>query len=109
MSADIRKLEKMASKVNAKIKKIYNDDHDSSLRTHPSELAEVRNVLTVASKTLRGNNVYFENNIEKAGYSSFHLSDTLEILKQILDRVEKRKQATIRLKTRRDASSKKSS
>jgi len=109
MSADIKKLEKIASKVNTKIEKIHNQDYDSSLRAHPSELAEVRNVLTFASKTLRGNKVYFENNIEKAGYSSFHLSDTLEILKQILDRVEKRKQATKRLKTRREASTKKSS
>lgn len=109
MSADIKKLEKITSKINTKIEKIYNQNYDSSLRTHPSELAEVRNVLTVASKTLRGNKIYFENNIEKAGYSSFHLSDTLEILKQILDRVEKRKQATKRIKTRREASAKKSS
>ena len=52
---------------------------------YPSKLAEVRNVLNIASKTLPGHKIYFENMIEKAGFSTFHLSDTLDILNQILE------------------------
>lgn len=100
MSADIRKLKKITSKVATKIEKIQNNSHDSSLRVHPSELDEVRNVLKVASKTLGGNKVYYENHIEKAGFSSFHLSDSLDVLRNILELVEKRNQRTIRRKKR---------
>jgi uncharacterized membrane protein affecting hemolysin expression len=107
MSADIQKLEKITAKVTAKIEKIHTSGHNSSLLAHPSELAEVRNVLSLASKTLKDNTIYFENNIEKAGYSSFHLSDTLEVLGQILEIVEKKNQATKRWKTKRALSTNK--
>lgn len=109
MSVNINNLEKIASKVITKIKKIQSDSYDSSLRGHPSELAEFKNVITVASKTLKRDKIYFENHIEKAGYSSFHLSDALEILRQILDTIEKRKRATKRRKNKKATSVKKSS
>ncbi|MEJ2244298.1 MAG: hypothetical protein P8X87_07235 [Candidatus Bathyarchaeota archaeon] len=104
MSADIRKLKKLTSKVAIKIEKIHNHSHDSSLRVHPAELAEVRNVLKVASKTLGGNKIYYENHIEKAGFSSFHLSDSLDVLGNILEIIEKRIQRTISRKKRVTAS-----
>jgi hypothetical protein len=107
MSADIKKLEEMTVKVNKKIEKIHTSTHNSSLLAHPSELAEVRNVLNLASKTFRGNRIYFENNIEKAGYSSFHLSDALDVLGQILDIVEKKNQSIKRRKLKREACAKK--
>ncbi|MCW4022965.1 MAG: hypothetical protein ACOWW1_08010 [archaeon] len=107
MSADIKKLEEMTVKVNKKIEKIHTSTYNSSLLAHPSELAEVRNVLNLASKTFRENRIYFENNIEKAGYSSFHLSDTLDVLGQILDIVEKKNQSNKRRKLKREACAKK--
>ena len=82
---DNKKLKKMIELVNSKIKKIHASSYNSSLRSHPSELAEVRNVLKVASKTLPGHKIYFENMIEKAGFPNFHLSDTLNVLKHILE------------------------
>ena len=104
MSTDIKKLEEMTVKVNKTIKKIHTSSYNSSLLVHPSELAEVRNVFDLASKTLKTNKIYFENYIEKAGYSSFHLSDTLDVLEQILEIIEKRNQSTKRRKNKREAS-----
>jgi len=104
MSADIEKLKKMTTLVNKKIEKIHASSYNSSLLGHPSELAEVRNVLNLASQTLKGNKIYFENNIEKAGFSSFHLSDTLDVLGDILEIIEKRNQSTKRRKKARYAS-----
>ena len=109
MSSDIQKLEKMTAKVTAKIEKIHTSGCNSSLLAHPSELAEVRNVLSLASKTLKDNTIYLENNIEKAGYSSFHLSDTLDVLGHILEIIEKRNQSTQRRKNKRASSAEKSS
>jgi len=88
MSIDFEKLKKMTALVNKKIKKIQASSYNSSLSSHPSELAEVRNVLTLAGKTLTGRKIYFENMIEKAGFSSFHLSDTLDVLEHILEIIE---------------------
>ena len=88
VNLDNKKLKKMAELINNKIKKIHASSYDSSLRRYPSELAEVRNVLNIASKTLPGHKIYFENMIEKAGFSTFHLSDTLDILKHILEIIE---------------------
>ena len=85
VNLDNKKLKKMTELINNKIKKIHASSYDSSLRRYPSELAEVRNVLNIASKTLPGHKIYFENMIEKAGFSTFHLSDTLDILNQILE------------------------
>ena len=109
MSADIENLKKMTTLINKKIEKIHTSSYNSSLRGHPSELAEFRNVLNLATKTLRGNKIYFENTIEKAGFSSFHLSDTLEVLGQILEIIEKRNQSTKRRKLKRAISADKSS
>ena len=88
VNLDIKKLEKMTELVNSKVKKIHASGYNSTLRRYPSELAEVRNVLNIASKTLPGHKIYFENMIEKAGFSTFHLSDTLDILKHILEIIE---------------------
>ncbi|MCW8801753.1 MAG: hypothetical protein OQK81_00180 [Candidatus Bathyarchaeota archaeon] len=109
MSTEIKKLEEMTVKVNKKIEKIHTSSYNSSLLAHPSELAEVRKVLDLASKTLKANKVYFENNIEKAGYSSFHLSDTLDILGHILEIINKRNQSAKRQKNKRESSAEKSS
>ena len=76
----------MTELVNNKVKKISaSNSHNSTLRRYPSELTEVRNVLNVASKTLPEHKIYFENMIEKAGFSNFHLSNTLDVLKHILE------------------------
>jgi len=109
MSADTEKLKKITTLVNKKIEKIHTSSYNSSLRGHPSELAEVRNVLNLATKTLKGNKIYFENTIEKAGFSSFHLSDSLEVLGHILEIIEKRDQSTKRRKLKRAVSAEKSS
>ncbi len=101
MSVDIEKLKKMTALVNKKIEKIHKSSYNSSLLGHPSELAEVRNVFILAGKTLTGQKIYFENMIEKAGFSSFHLSDTLNVLGHILEIIEIRNQNTIRRKTKR--------
>jgi len=86
---DIKKLKKMTELVNNKMKKIHSSNrYNSTLRSHPSELAEVRNVLNIASKTLPGHKIYFENMIEKAGFPNFYLSDTLDVLKHILAIIE---------------------
>ena len=61
----------MTELINNKIEKIHASSYDSSLRRYPSEVAEVRNVLNNASKTLPGHKIYFENMIEKAGFSTF--------------------------------------
>ena len=82
MSVDIEKLKKMTALVNKKIKKIHTSSYNSSLLGHPSELAEVRNVFILAGKTLTGQKIYFENMIEKAGFSSFH-PPTLSRLRKI--------------------------
>ena len=88
VNLDIKKLKKMTELIKNKIEKIQASSYDSSFRSHPSELAEVRNVLNIASKTLPGHKIYFENMIEKAGFTNFHLSDTLDILKHILEIIE---------------------
>ena len=82
---DIKELKKMTELVNSKMKKIHSSSYNSTLRSYPSELAEVRNVLNIASKTLPGHKIYFENMIEKAGFPNFYLSDTLDVLKHILE------------------------
>ncbi len=86
---DIKKLKKMTKLVNNKMKKIRSSTRNNlTLRSYPSELAEVRNVLNIASKTLPGHKIYFENMIEKAGFPNFYLSDTLDVLKHILEIIE---------------------
>jgi len=107
MSTDIEKLKKMTVLINKKIEKIHTSSYNSSLLGHPSELAEVRNVLNLAGKTLKGHKIYFENNIEKAGFSSFHLSDTLDVLEYILEIIEIRNQTTKRRKIKRAVSDEK--
>ena len=109
MSTDIEKLKKMTVLVNKKIENIQTSRCNSSLLGHPSELAEVRNVLTLASKTLKGHKIYFENHIEKAGFASFYLSDTLDVLGHILEIIEIRNQTTERWKIKRAVSADKSS
>ena len=109
MSRDFEKLKKMTALVNKKIKKIHTSSYNSSLLDHPSELAEVRNVLSLAGKTLTGHKIYFENMIEKAGFSSFHLSDTLDVLGHILEIIEIRNQTTKRRKNKRVVSAERSS
>ena len=59
-----------------------------TLRRNPSDLAEVRNVLKLAGKTLPRHKIYFENRYEKAGFSNFYQSDTLDVLKHILELVK---------------------
>ena len=109
MSIDIKKLEKMTVSVTKKIEEIHSSSYNSSLRIHPSELTEVRNVFNIASKTLTGQKVYLENLIEKAGFSSFRLSDTLDVLEHILELVEIRNLATKRRKIKRAVSDEKPS
>ena len=76
----------MTELVKNKMEKISaSNSHNLTLRRYPSELAEVRNVLNIASKTLPGQKIYFENMIEKAGFSNFYLSDTLDVLKHVLE------------------------
>ena len=83
---DIKKLKKMTELVNNKMEKISSSNHyNSTLRRYPSELSEVRNVLKIASKTLPEHKIYFENMIEKAGFPNFYLSDTLDVLKHVLE------------------------
>ena len=93
--------------VNKKIEKIHTSSYNLSLLSHPSELEEVRNVLTLAGKTLTERRIYYENNIEKAGFSSFHLSDTLDVLEYILEIIEIRNQTTKRRKIKRAVSDEK--
>ena len=86
---DFKKLKKMTELLNNRLEKIYSSTgYNSTLRSNASELAEVRNILNIASKTLPGHKIYFENMIEKAGFTNFHLSDTLDILKHILEIIE---------------------
>ena len=99
MNIDFEKLKKMTALVHKKIKKIYASSDNPSLSSHPSELAEVRNVFNIAGKTLYGHKIYFENMIEKAEFSSFHLSDTLDVLEHILKTIEIRNLTTKRRKT----------
>ena len=76
----------MTELVNNKMKKISSANrYNSTLPRYPSELSEVRNVLNIASKTLPENKIYFENMIEKAGFPNFYLSDTLDVLKHVLE------------------------
>ena len=83
---DNKKLREMTELVKNKMEKISaSNSHNLTLRRYPSELAEVRNVLNIASKTLPGQKIYFENMIEKAGFSNFYLSDTLDVLKHVLE------------------------
>ena len=83
---DVKKFKKMTELVNNKMKKISSSNrYNSTLRRYPSELSEVRNVLNIASKTLPEHKIYFENMIEKAGFPNFYLSDTLDVLKHVLE------------------------
>ncbi len=107
MSVDVEKLKKMTALLNKKIEKIHTSSYNPSLLGHPSELAEVRNVLILAGKTLTGQKIYFENMIEKAGFSSFYLSDTLDVLGHILEIIEIRNQTTKRRKIKRAVSAEK--
>ena len=109
MSVDFEKLKKKTALVNKKIEQIHTSSYNASLLAHPFELAEVRNVLILAGKTLTGQKIYFENMIEKAGFSSFHLSDTLDVLGHILEIIEIRNQTTKRRKIKRAVSAEKSS
>ena len=104
MSIDIEKLKKMTVLINKKIENIQTSGYNPSLLSHPSELAEVRNLLTLAGKILTERRIYYENNIEKAGFSSFHLSDTLDVLGNILEIIEIRNQTTTRRKIKRAVS-----
>ena len=89
IKTDIKKLKKITKLLNKKIKKNYSSTgYDSSLRGNTSELVEVRNVLKIASKIFPSYRIYFENMYEKAGFSTFHQSDTLNILEQILELCE---------------------
>ncbi len=78
----------MTDLVNDKMEKIHVSGYNSTLRSYPSELAEVRNVLKVASKTLPKHKIYFENMVKKSWFSTFYLSDTLDVLKHILELIE---------------------
>jgi len=78
----------MTGSVNNKIKKIHASSYNSTLRRYPSELAEVRTVLNITSNPLPGLKIYFKNTFEKAGFSNFYLSDTLDVLKHILELIE---------------------
>ena len=83
---DVKKLKKMTELVNNKMEKFSSSNrYNSTLRRYPSELSEVRNILNIASKTLPGHKIYFENMIEKAGFPNFYLSDTLDVLKHVLE------------------------
>ena len=95
--------------VNKKIENIHTSSYNSSLLGHPSELAEVRNVLILAGKALTGHKIYFENMIEKAGFSSFHLSDTIDVLGHILEIIEIRNQTTKKRKIKKVIPAEKSS
>ena len=99
VNLDIKELKKMTGLVNSKVKKIHASGYNSTLRSYPSELAEVRNVLNIASKTLSGHKIYFENMIEKAGFPNFYLSDTLDVLKHILEIVEIGESVSRKLRT----------
>ena len=88
VNLSIKQLKKMTALVHTKIKKIHASNYNSTLRSYPSELAEVRSVLNFASKTLTGHKIYFENMVEKAGFSNFYLSNTLDVLMHILELIE---------------------
>ncbi|PVX25057.1 MAG: hypothetical protein CW691_05795 [Candidatus Bathyarchaeum sp.] len=87
---DNKKLKKMTELLNNKLKKLDSaPSNNSTLRRHPSELAEFRNVLEITSKTIPGQKIYFENMIEKAGFSTFYLSDALDVITHVLEIIEK--------------------
>ena len=109
MPVDVEKLKKMTELVNKKIKKIHTSSSNLSLLSHPSELAEFRKVITFAGKILKTRKIYYENMIEKAGFSSFRLSDTLDVLGHILEIIEIRNQASIRRQIKRAVSDEKTS
>jgi hypothetical protein len=68
------------------MEKIFSSTgYNLTLRRNPSDLAEVRNLLKIASTTIPGHKIYFENMYEKAGFPSFYQSDTLDVLKHILE------------------------
>ena len=86
---DFKKLKKMTELLNNRLEKNYSlNGYNFTLRSNASELAEVRNVLKIASKTLPGHKIYFENMYEKAGFPTFYRSDTLDLLKHILELVK---------------------
>jgi hypothetical protein len=83
---DRKKLKNLTALIINKMEKNYSSTgYNLTLRRNPSDLAEVRNVLKIASNTLPGHKIYFENMYEKAGFPNFYQSDTLDVLKHILE------------------------
>ena len=83
---DRKKLKELTELIINKIEKnCSSTGYNLTLRRNPSDLAEVRNVLKIASKTIPGHKIYFENMYEKAGFPNFYQSDTLDVLKHILE------------------------
>ena len=83
---DTKKLKKMTELLNNRMKKVHSStDYNSTLRSNTSDLEEVRNILKIASKTLPGHKIYFENLYEKAGFPNFYQSNTLDVLQHILE------------------------
>ena len=72
-----KKLKERTEVLDNRLKKSHSStSYTSTLRSNPSDLEEVRNVLEIASKILPSNRIYFENMIEKVGFSNFYISDT---------------------------------
>jgi hypothetical protein len=68
------------------MKKVHlSTGYNSTLRSNTSDLEEVRNILKIASKTLPGHKIYFENLYEKVGFPNFYQSNTLDVLQHILE------------------------
>ena len=83
---DTKKLKKMTELLNNRMKKVHSSTgYNSTLRSNTSDLEEVRNILKIASKTLPGHKIYFENLYEKAGFPNFYQSNTLDVLQHILE------------------------
>jgi len=83
---DRKKLKKMTKLlINMMEKKYSSTGYNKTLRSNPSDLAEVRNVLNLASRTIPMHKIYFENMCEKAGFPNFYQSDTLDVLKHVLE------------------------
>ena len=86
---DRKKLEKNTKlAIDMMEKKYSSTGYNKTLRSNPSDLAEVRDVLKIACMTFPRHKIYFENMGEKIGFSSFYQSDTLDLLKHILELLE---------------------
>ena len=84
-----KELKELTESIIDKIEKSCSSTgRNLTLRRNPSDLAEVRNVLKIAGKTIPGHKIYFENMYEKAGFPNFYQSDALDVLKHILDLVK---------------------